>query len=59
MLQILHLFRLVYVMIGKAVVIVVRIVDFGNGRLTFFGFVAILEIVDVVGKVPPPASRVG
>ena len=60
MLRIVHLFRFMYVMIGMAVVIVVRIVDFGNWCLAcFVGFVAILEIVDVVCKVHRSTSRVG
>ena len=40
MLWILFVFRFVYVRIGMAVVIVDRIVDFGNWRLTLLGVFA-------------------
>ena len=55
-----HLFRFMYVMIGMAVVIVVRIVDFGNWCLVcFVGFVPNIAFVDVVGKVLGSKSQVG
>ena len=42
-----------------AVMIVNQIVDFENWHLAFVGFVATLDIVDVVGQVPRKSSQVG